>query len=455
MLQESILRDQFGISYLWPYQELTIRHVLEASENNETGRVLCCMPTGSGKSLCFMYPIALLKKRCIIIYPLLSLMNDQANRFRECNIPFVVLRGGLPPEERNELIRRIKTCEEIAVITNPEMLLSLSEKGELSYFRNRTELLVIDEVHTAITWGDSFRDSYLSLGKIIKEIQPHSVIAFTATMDKKTERSIIDRIFSGITPNIVRCSSDRDNIFYHSVPSLSKIHDIRKILSPESSRPAVIFCKSRKLSEKIALLLSPYFETTHYHAGLDRNRKIEIERMFYSSTTAVLAATTAYGLGVNKKNIRTVIHFSLPSSASDFLQESGRGGRDGKRMDSYVLYYDNEDTPLSYIFKGSKCIRTSLLKEMGEEPENEGCLSCSSCTPDSYQRAGEKEIMRYLKFHPLITEKEAINTLSSPRLFRTPLPFWEKEDISKAIEILVSEKKIKRIGKRLLRTRGQ
>ena len=217
MLQESILRNQFGISYLWPYQELTIRHVLEASENNETGRVLCCMPTGSGKSLCFMYPIALLKKRCIIIYPLLSLMNDQANRFRECNIPFVVLRGGLPPEERNELIRRIKTCEEIAVITNPEMLLSLSEKGELSYFRNRTELLVIDEVHTAITWGDSFRDSYLSLGKIIKEIQPHSVIAFTATMDKKTEKSIIDRIFSGITPNIVRCSSDRDNIFYHSV----------------------------------------------------------------------------------------------------------------------------------------------------------------------------------------------------------------------------------------------
>ena len=446
----TFLKERFGISYLRPYQELTISHIFEAAERNETGRILCVLPTGSGKSLCFMYPIAVMRKRSIIIYPLLSLMNDQAERFRACGIPHVLLRGGLGQDERKRLISSFIRCSDAVMITNPEMLISMKKRGELKAFRDKTELLVIDEVHTAVTWGESFRSSYLLLPEIIKELKPHIILAFTATMDERIEKGITEHIFGGREASIVRCSSDRENIFYHAVKSLSKMQDAVKILMPRSSRPAVIFCRSRNLAEETATYLSRYFETRHYHAGMGRDEKIDTETWFGKSETAVLASTSAYGMGVDKKNIRTIIHLSLPFSASDFLQESGRGGRDGRRMDSYVLYSDDEDTPLSTVFKKRSCIRTGLLHMMNEETETDGCLACSSCTDDGYIRAGEQEILRYLLFHPLSSIDNASAALSSPSIFSRRLCTWSEEEIRKAIITLAEEGKIRRMGKRVI-----
>ncbi len=449
MIDKDFAKERFGISYLRPYQELTITHILESSENKEGGRILCCLPTGSGKSLCFMYPIAFLRKRSILIYPLLSLMNDQCGRFQKAGIPFVLIRGGLSEEERRKRLDKIREHDDIAVITNPETLIQLKKRNELRVLKN-AELAVIDEAHTAVTWGESFRTSYLELPGLLNEIRPHSILAFTATMDRRIEDGIISGLFLGRKPYIVRSSIDRENIFYHAVESLSKIQDAKKILREASSRPAVIFCRSRLLAEETAKRLSPFFDSKYYHARLEKEEKEKIEKWFLASNDGVLSSTSAYGMGVDKRNIRTVIHLSLPTSPADFLQESGRGGRDGDRMDSYVLFYKDEETPLSEIFKGKSCIRKSLLEAMGEEREERGCFSCSNCINDNYRRAGEDEILRWIRFHPASKINNAVLALTEKRLFsRTRLEGWNEKEAEKAIRILGEEKKLRIMFQRI------
>ena len=443
MIDKEFIKERFGISYLRPYQELVITHILESSEGRRDGKVLCSLPTGSGKSLCFMYPIATMKKKSLLVYPLLSLMNDQGERFRKAGIPFTVLRGGLPAEERKDRINKIRKNKEIAVITNPETLIQIERKGELWLFRD-TELAVIDEAHTLVTWGESFRESYLALPAILERIKPHLILAFTATMDRRIEKGIINMLFHGEMPYLVRSSTDRENIFYHSVPSLSKIHDAIKILRQEKSRPAVIFCRSRKTAEETAEKLKDFFDTACYHAGLEKQEKEKIEKWFLASHDGVLASTSAYGMGVDKKNIRTVIHLFMPSSVSDYLQESGRGGRDGERMDAYVLFSKNEDTPLTPVFLKGECIRTSLLNAMGETREEKGCFSCSNCIDDDYQRAGETEIIRWVHSHPGKKIDIAAMAMTERRLFQKPrLEGWTEEEAEEAMRILSDEGKIK------------
>ena len=445
MEQNKAIFEKLGISYLRPYQELMISYVFECAENEKKGKLLGCLPTGSGKSLCFMYPIALLRKRTVLVYPLLSLMNDQARRFEKAGIPFEILQGGLERDERLRRISNIRRNSGIAIITNVETLLSMMKNGTIGILAGKTDMMVIDEAHTAVTWGESFREAYLSLPKIINEIKPRILMAFTATMNKEIEKGIRKYIFTGDTPYTVHESTDRENIYYHSVPSLSKRNEMIRILEDPSSRPAVIFCRSRELTEYIKDELKNEFRIEYYHAGLARSDKKRKEEWFASSEDGVLAATSAYGMGVDKKNIRTVIHVSLPSSPSDFLQEAGRGGRDGRRMDSYVLWYPEEDTPLSSIFKGSGCIRTALLKAMNETPDEDKCLSCSNCRNERRNRCGEREILRYIFFHPGLNEKEAAASITAKNIFFRAhrLPLWRHSEAEKAIRILRDEGKIK------------
>ena len=451
-IDNSMLKERFGISYPRPYQELIISYIMEGAEGKTRGHVLGVLPTGSGKSLCFMYPIAKLRRRAVLIYPLLSLMNDQGKRFEEAGIPFVILRGGLDREERARRLQRIREDDDVSVITNIETLIAMDNRGELGILARDTLMAVVDEAHTAPLWGETFREAYTHIGEILEKISPQLILAFTATADSRIYQGIRKYIFGGNDPYIVHGSIDRENIFYHSVRSLSKIHDIISILAPPSSRPAIIFCRSRRLSEEISGRLKGIFPIEHYHAGLPKEEKEEKERWFCSSADGVLAATSAYGMGVDKKNIRTVIHFSLPDDASSFIQESGRGGRDGERMDSYVLYSKNEDSPLSAIFKGKECIRSSLLSLMGEERNGMKCLSCSHCMGDGYTAAGEKEILSFIRHHPLISAESAARALTAKHLLfrRRRLPSWNENEAEHAVEALIAEGRIRKLLARFL-----
>lgn len=451
MEQNKEILRKLGVSYLKPYQELIISHILECDENKRKGKILGCLPTGSGKSLCFMYPIAAIRKRTILIYPLLSLMNDQARRFQDAGIPFVMLQGGLEQEEKQKRLRKLLTDTEAAVVTNVETLLAMQNNGTIRIFRNKTSMIVIDEAHTAVTWGESFREAYLSLPEIIESINPEIIVAFTATMNNEIEDGIRKYIFGSEIPYTVHESTDRENIYYHSFPSLSKRADIINILSDKSARPAVIFCRSRELTEEAAESLKGIFPIEYYHAGLPKAEKLKKEKWFADSEDGVLATTSAYGMGVDKKNIRTVIHYSMPSSPSDYLQESGRGGRDGRRMDSYVLWYPEENASLSPIFKGTECIRMSLLKAMNENPEYERCLACNHCRKEETMRAGEKEILRFILFHPGIGIKNAAASITAKHLFfrSSRLCGWTHEEAEHAIRIMISDGMIRKIGNHL------
>lgn len=434
--QFSALLSNTGVSYLKPYQELIIRHILENEEEGKKTRLLAVLPTGSGKTLCFMLPILFLGGISICVYPLLSLLGDQERRFDNMGIKNVIIKGGMTKAERREKISSLSNGG--AILVSMEMLEFMVENNELKEIKNNLKFIIVDEVHTAITWGDSFRPSYQKLGKIIQYLSPPHTLLFTATIDKNVGNEIIKKIFLNKTPYIVRASSDRENIFYHSVRSINKKMDCIKILRSPSSRPAVIFSSSREKCEEYSSFLSSFFETKYYHAGMEKDERDKVEKWFFSSTSGVLCATNAYGMGVDKENIRTIIHLTLPSSSLSFLQESGRGGRDGCLCDSYVLYNNEKETPLSYIFKGKKCIRTSLLREMNESVESEGCSGCSSCVEDFYISAGEREILCVLSFFLFIKKKSLFEKLTSFSLLfiKYRLRGWKYNDYFLSLSIL-------------------
>ena len=452
-IDTKLLKTAFGINYLKPHQELIIRTVLESFEERTKKDILGILPTGSGKSLCFMYPILLLSARAVVIYPLLSLMADQKERFDRAGIPAIVLKGGMERDERRRSIELLKADPSVSVITNPETLLAMIGRGEAGFLRGSTALVVIDEAHTAVTWGGTFREAYRKLPEIMKAISPQIVLAFTATADEEIGKGILKHVFSGRNAYIVHSSPDRENIFYRAVYPLSKEMEARRILQTPESRPAVIFLRSRILAERIASILSDGFDAACYHAGLPAEVRREKEEWFSASADGVLCATCAYGMGVDKKNIRTVIHWSCPDDAVSFMQESGRAGRDGNPAASYIFLSHSDDESIRKPFT-SGCIRNGILRAMGEEAENGRCLACSSCIMENTPRAGEREILRHIRRHPFTSRDNAAAALSAEGLFfRGRLSSWEEHDAGKAIDILMDEKRIRRIMGRLIAPR--
>lgn len=442
---DTILRNQFKISYLRPFQELIINHIFEAEEEGRKCNIIAILPTGGGKSLCFMLPEIAIRKLTIIVYPLISLMNDQRERFEKAGISYEILKGGMSRAEKREAIERLKTGDSIAMITNVEMLSSLVESGMLAPLYDKVSMLVVDEAHTVETWGNTFRPSYKKLSEIRKKLSPKHTLAFTATLDKKDLEGIERSIFNNEHTYTVRASSDRENIFYHSIATLNKEKEIENILSKEGARPAIIFVNSRVRAEELALKLGSKFNARFYHAGLEYEKKKEIEGWFSTSTSPTLVATIAFGLGVDAKSTRTVIHHYLPQDATNFLQEAGRAGRDGKSSESYVLFYPWEDSPIKDVFTSTDCIRGKLLRMMDEESEETSCLGCSHCVDDGYVRVGEKEILRYIGKHRYRTKETIISKLTEKAFWkrRNVLSNWSEKEISRALRILEEEKTIK------------
>lgn len=449
---EDLIKEKMGIRYLRPYQTLILTHILENIEEKKKTNILCTLPTGSGKSLCFMAPLLFMDGITIIIYPLIALMTDQERRFKNNNMKCIILRGGISREERKERLEMIKNEEVKIIITNIEMLLFLRKNKELDSLKINT--VVIDEVHTIISWGTTFRPSLLEIDKILSYFQPENIFAFTATLNKEMTKNIIDKVFNSNTPYIVHASSDRENIFYHAHRALNINQDIFSILKPPLSRPAVVFCRTREETEKRAKFFKKIgYKTMFYHSEIEKNEKERIEKNFFSSEDGILFATIAYGMGVSKDNIRTIIHTYMPQNAPSYLQESGRGGRDGEIANSYVLYREEEKSPISYIFTGHECIRRQLLEKMNEESENKECLGCSNCVQDNFNASGEKEIISFINYFGFIKEEKMVKRLIYPSLLNhgIRLKGWKEEEVKYAITVLEKENKVKKRGKYIIK----
>jgi ATP-dependent DNA helicase RecQ len=438
--------QHFSIPYLRPFQELVIQRIIEAeNDTHKRSGMVVILPTGGGKSLCFMLPALLVKGLVIIIYPLLSLMADQKRRFDRAGIASVVLRGAQSEGERRTLLDQIETGSCTVVITNAETLASPTLLSFLCRFS--VSLLVVDEAHTVVTWGTTFRPALSELGTLIRFISPRQLLCFTATADSSVLQGLQHTLFSPCVPSIIRASSDRPNITYHVVPTLSIEHSLFTLLSDESMRPALVFCPLRKQTEHLCSELReafPSVESYAYHAGLSKRERLRREQWFMGSKNGILLATDAYGMGIDVREIRTVIHTYLPTDALSFLQASGRGGRDGQHCTSIVLLtYHQQRSPLFTIFTtADTCIRKELLAALDEELEH--CNGCDSClNTQQWRRDGEAALLRALLFRPLCYTSSTLATLLyQDRPFSVNsghLSSWKYSQILGAIQILLQE----------------
>ncbi|MBN2736654.1 MAG: ATP-dependent DNA helicase RecQ [Spirochaetales bacterium] len=406
-----------GLKYLYPIQKFVISNILEYRDQ------IIVMPTGSGKTICFTLPLFFLEGTTLIIFPLLSLLEDQKRRFEANQITIGLYKGGQSPEERQNLRQKIITGEIKTVLATPEALINSSP----GYWKQNNQALithfVVDEAHCVSEWGESFRPAYLKLGQWISQNSPAIISAFTATASTEIEKKIQEYLFPQRSPYLLKSNPDRPNINYNVKRGLSKLKILNEILS-EPTRPILIFCRSRRKTEQITRYLRTKYATKEiyfYHAGLVSEERRKIEDWFFASNQGILVATTAYGMGVDKANIRRIIHYDIPLSVEAFLQESGRAGRDQQTADSFLLCSPEDlifidkikldyekiryQKMLTYALNKENCRREILSEFMNHEFEY--CSGCDIClskldtkkTPESVQNHWIKNLLGFFKKH--------------------------------------------------------
>ncbi len=373
--------ERFGIMALKPYQLLVIQRIMEQEDSYRVRHQIVILPTGTGKSLCFLVPATLCKGITVIVYPLLALMNDQMNRLSKAGIECVCIRGGQSREERRRCFEKLREGTKI-VVTTPE---SLQGNWVLSQLRKfHISLFVIDEAHVISQWGKDFRPAYLGLTSVILRLLPHQILAFTATASKKTISDISTCLFTS-RPLVVKGDADRPNIIYRTYPSLGRNQGVLD-LARTCKKPAIVFCRTRADTKVLCLQVkmeSPELNVRYYHAGLSREERVHLESWFMESRDGILFATSAFGLGLDKRDVRTVIHHSLPDNIEEYLQESGRAGRDGELATAWVVVtkgdMDAEKpySPLLHIFTSDRCRRMALLQALGQSKDE--CTGCDVC----------------------------------------------------------------------------
>ena len=476
-------QNGFHVSYLFPWQRIVISNILDSAEylKNDAefsqnldddeicrGRQIVILPTGAGKSMCFLVPALLLDGATLIIYPLLALMSDQKRRMEEGGIRCVVFKGGQTSEEREENFRALCDSENPArvIIANPEVLQGEKLLERLS--RVKIAHIAIDEAHCVSEWGDTFRPSYLGLGEVIKRLDVKLVTAFTATASEVVLDRIGEILFGG-NYHLVRGASDRANIHYEVRYAYAKQKAALE-LALTMKKPLIIFCGSRRRTETMSRLCASYFgreKTRFYHAGMTKEEKKAVEKWFFDSKDGILAATCAYGMGVDKADIATVIHLDAPEHLEAFVQEAGRAGRNGANVNSVLIWNHADFVHWRQQKEGSReralgnfalsktCRRQNILDYLGgEEVVCSGCDICDAAKKGkkiSYNAPDADFAYNFIrKNRRLYTRQEATHELTerfnSLKLKTFGINVWDAKDTAEILSQLFSERKIRICG---------
>jgi len=350
------LQTHFKLQKFRPAQLEIIENVL-AGHNT-----LATLPTGSGKSLTFQLPSFLLREKgtTIVISPLLSLIRDQVQKLQQQGVDAYQLDSTIPPEERANNLNKLQNNEVQILYTSPE---TLANPELLSILKTiPIALIAIDEAHCYSEWGHSFRPAYLSLPNLTRAIKPHAVLALTATATRKAA-SDIRKAFRIKTAQHITSSPKRDNLSYTVIPSTNeeRPEKLSKILRQPEHLPAIVYAMQQKQCEEISHHISTLgLKVKSYHAGMSPSSRKQIQDDFLANKNQIIVATIAFGMGVDKSNIRSIIHYHLPKSPEGWMQESGRAGRDGKAASTYLLACADDVIPLTNFIRARELEETSI-----------------------------------------------------------------------------------------------
>ena len=330
---KSILKDRWGYDSFRPLQEEIIQSVLKGQD------ALALLPTGGGKSICFQVPAFARPGLCLVISPLIALMKDQVETLRKKNITAFSLHSGMT---RKETIHTLS----LAGGSNCKFLYVSPERLETALFKEYLpgldiNLIAVDEAHCISQWGYDFRPAYLRIAALREELPSVPVLALTASATEAVQQDICAKLLFR-RPAIFRQSFERPNLSYSVFKTSSKINKILEILQNVPGC-GIIYCKSRKRTKTLSDLLNMQgIAADYYHAGLNPEQRNKKQEDWLNNTTRVIVCTNAFGMGIDKPDVRTVIHADAPDCLENYYQEAGRAGRDGKRAYTVLLYQEKE-----------------------------------------------------------------------------------------------------------------
>lgn len=395
MMQQArtILQETFGYNTFRPLQGEVIRNVLNKKDT------LVIMPTGGGKSLCYQIPALIFDGLTIVVSPLISLMKDQVEQLEEFGVSALFLNSSLTPEMYRQNVNRLKRGDAKLLYLAPETLMMESTRRLLTEMK--VDCFTIDEAHCISEWGHDFRPEYRQLARVRKDFPGAVCLALTATATPRV-RDDIQQILEMKNSNAFVASFDRKNLLLKVADKEKPLEQILDFLYTRPKQSGIIYCFSRRqVDELYSDLKHEGHSVLPYHAGLSEMQRTRNQDAFIRDNVQIIVATIAFGMGINKPDVRFVIHHDMPQNIESYYQQIGRSGRDGLQADCLLLYSYSDKQKIQYFINQKEgtekkvaekhldalihymehdgCRRTPLMEYFGEEYKKENCGMCDNC----------------------------------------------------------------------------
>lgn len=416
------LKTYFGYESFRPMQAEIIETVLAKQD------ALVLMPTGGGKSICYQIPAIISEGTCIVVSPLIALMKDQVEGLKANGVQAAFINSSITFNQQVDVENKVIDGQIKLLYVSPEKLLSGSFFGFMQ--RIKVSLFAIDEAHCISSWGHDFRPEYTKLNQLKKQFPQVPIIALTATADKITRKDISKQLNLQLNKEFL-ASFDRPNLSLSVRPGQKRYQQILRFIEDRPKQSGIIYCLSRKETERIASKLKDDgINADYYHAGMNPAARSDVQERFITDATPIICATIAFGMGIDKSNIRWVIHHNLPKNIEGYYQEIGRAGRDGLPSDTFLFYsYADvmrlrtfaEDSGQSELqiakldrmqqfAESPVCRRRILLSYFGEKVDKD-CGNCDVCKNPPQRFDGTVIAQKALSAVARLKEQVGINML--------------------------------------------